>query len=67
MSTPRLLLRFNLREYRRFPIQCIMFFTTGGRNRDGQDLECSRGGTPLACGSALKFFLMLAEIKHGWW
>jgi hypothetical protein len=71
MSTARLQQRFHLREYRRFPIQCIAYFTTDTGTGTGAIWNCSRGGvrldseTPLAYGTLLKLFLMLPEMSHG--
>jgi hypothetical protein len=62
---------FHLREYRRFPIQCIAYFTTDTGTGTGAIWNCSRGGvrldseTPLAYGTVLKLFLMLPEVQHG--
>jgi hypothetical protein len=62
---------FHLREYRRFPIQCIVYFTTETATGTGNIWNCSRTGvrmdseTPLACGTVLKVFLMLPEVPHG--
>ena len=71
MSTPRLQLHFHLREYRRFPIQCIAYFATETETGTGTIWNCSRAGvrmdseTPLTCGTVLRLLLMLPEVQHG--
>jgi hypothetical protein len=71
MSTPSPPLRFFLRKYRRFPIQCIEYFTVETATGSGTICNCSRGGvrmdseTPLVYGTVLKLFFMLPEVPHG--
>ena len=71
MSTPRLQQRFHLREYRRFPMPCLVHFSTETFTGTGTLWNLSRGGwrmdseIPLPCGTVLRLLVMLPEMKHG--
>ena len=62
---------FQVRPYRRFPVQCLVYFSTGTVTGTGTIWNLSLGGSwmdsdiCLACGMVLKLFVMLPELQHG--
>jgi hypothetical protein len=62
---------FHLREYRRFPMQCLVYFSSETLTGTGSLWNLSRGGwrmdseIPLPCGTVLRLLVMLPEMNHG--
>jgi hypothetical protein len=62
---------FRIREYRRIPVQCPLYFSHDGQYGAGTVWNLSCGGwrvdteIPLTRGTVLKLFVMLPEVPQG--
>ena len=69
-TSQRLNQTFHLREYRRFPMHCVVYFSTDGVSGTGTMWNLSLGGLRmesdvwLASGRMLKLFIMPPECDH---
>lgn len=71
MSRQQIQPSFQIREYRRLPVHCPLYFSHDGQYGAGTVWNLSCGGwrvdseTPLTRGAIVKLFVMLPEMPQG--